>query len=136
MKLNPYLTFDGQCESAINFYADVLDGEIKMLSRFSDMPEGEFEVPESAKNLVMHCTLEFRGNSILASDTIEEHSTGTDFSLSLNAEDNEEGEALFNSLAENGKVIMPFAEVFWGGKFGMLTDQFGVRWMISGPHKP
>ena len=135
MKLNPYLTFDGDCESAMNFYADVLDGKIQMLSRFNDMPDGEFKVPDHAKNLVMHCTLEFRGNTILASDTIEEHSSGTDFSLSINTEDNEEGEAIFNSLAENGKVIMPFAEVFWGGKFGMLTDKFGVRWMVSGPHK-
>ena len=106
MKLNPYLIFDGNCESAINFYADVLDGEIKVLSRFSDMPKGEFQIPKTSENLVMHCTLEFGGNTIFASDAIENFSSGSNFNLSINADNDEEGAAIFNSLAEKGKVVM------------------------------
>ena len=134
MTLNPYLTFNGNCEEALNFYADVLDGEIKMLMRFEETPPDAFKVPPAAKQLIMHATLVCKGNTILASDTIDEEVNGDNISLSIGAEDNEEGIAIFNSLQEGGHVIMPFSDVFWGGKFGMLTDKFGIKWMVSGPH--
>lgn len=133
MKLNPYLTFNGNCEQALKFYADVLDGEITILMRFSETPPGTFKVPETAKNLVMHATLVFKGNTILASDTIEEEVNGDNISMSISVEDNEDSVAVFNSLLEGGQRIMPFSDVFWGGKFGMLIDKFGIKWMVSGP---
>ena len=136
MKLNPYLNFDGNCEEAINFYADVLGGEIKMLMRFSEAPPGEFEAEESWKDKVMHATLEFGdGNTILFSDHVHPgYSQGNNAHMSLNIGEDETAEKVYNSLAEGGIQTMPFAEVFWGGKFGMLTDKFGVHWMVSTSH--
>ena len=133
MKLNPYLAFNGNCEEAINFYKDVLDGEIIIMMRYSEAPPETFPVSEDMKNLVMHCTLVFNGLTILASDNM--HSKpGNNFSLSINTDDEEQAVTLFNSLSENGQIIMPFNNVFWGGKFGMLLDKFGVQWMISTDH--
>ena len=137
MKLNTYLAFKGNCEDAMNFYKDVLDGEFTTFMRFSEAPPGTMEVPESMKNMVMHVTLESRGCTLMASDNIQEHmKVGNNFSLSINLSDDEEASAVFNSLAEGGQVIMPYENAFWGGKFGMLLDKFGVQWMVSSDHKP
>ncbi|RZW57825.1 MAG: VOC family protein [Flavobacteriaceae bacterium] len=138
MKLHPYLTFNGNCEAAMNFYKDVLDGEITIMSRFDEAPPGEFPIPDFAKKLIMHLTLEFRGCTIMASDTTEPNKLkmGSNVTLSINADDADEGVAIFNSLLDGGQAIMPFQEVFWGGQFGMLVDQFGVQWMVSTNHNP
>jgi PhnB protein len=120
----------------MNFYRDVLDGEITMMSRFEDAPQGEFPIPEFTKKLIMHCTLEFRGCSILASDTTEpdKFEIGSNITLSINANDSEQGSAIFSSLLEGGHAIMPFQDVFWGGQFGMLSDKYGIQWMMSTNH--
>lgn len=136
MKLNPYLTFNGNCEEAMNFYRDILDGEITIMSRFEDAPQDEFPIPEFAKKLIMHCTLEFKGCSIMASDTTEpdKFEIGSNITLSINAGDFDEGSGIFSSLLEGGHAIMPFQDVFWGGQFGMLVDKYGVQWMVSTNH--
>lgn len=137
MKLNPYLNFDGNCEDAVHFYADVLGGEIKMLMRFSEMPPQDgCDIDESLKDKVMHATLEFGdGNTMLLSDYGKPgFNAGNNAHMSINVEAEDEAEALFMSLKENGEVTMPFGPVFWGGKFGMLTDKFGIQWMVSSAH--
>ena len=138
MKLNQYLNFNGSCDTAKNLYKDVLNGEITMMSRFTDMPEEVCEVPDDYKQHVMHCTLEFDGNVLMGSDTLEPDKlvAGTNYSLSVSIASEEEAAAVFNSLAEGGHAIMPFEEAFWGGKFGMLIDRFGIQWMVSSEHKP
>ena len=136
MQLNPYLAFNGNCEQAMRFYEDVLGGEIKLMMRFSEAPPEAFPVSEAMKNQIMHCTLEFNGCTLLASDNMQSNH-GNNFSLSINADDEEQAIKIFDSLLEgDGKTIMPFESVFWGGKFGMLVDQFGIQWMISTDHKP
>ena len=138
MQLNSYLTFkEGDCEAAMNFYKDILGGEFTTMMRFEDAPPDAFPVPDNAKKLVMHCTLEFGGCTLMGSDTInsDEISIGNNTSLSINATE-EEAYAIFTGLAENGSILMPFEEVFWGGKFGIINDQFGIRWMVSSDHKP
>ena len=136
MKLNPYLTFNGNCEEAMNFYKDVLDGEITIMSRFEDAPQGEFQIPEFAKNLIMHCTLEFKGCTILASDTTEPDKfvIGSNTTLSINIDNLDEGSAIFYSLLDGGNAVMALQDVFWGGQFGVLTDKFGMQWMIAINH--
>jgi len=136
MKLNPYLNFDGNCEEAINFYADVLAGEIKMLMRYDQMPPDVCEIGDVNKDKVMHATLEFgEGNSILFSDNVNPSFVqGTNAHMSLNIPEEEEAEKVYKSLLEGGKETMPFGPVFWGGKFGMLTDKFGIHWMVSSAH--
>jgi len=136
MKLNPYLNFDGNCEEAINFYADVLAGEIKMLMRYDQMPPDVCEIGGISKDKVMHATLEFgEGNSILFSDNVNPGFVqGNNAHMSLNIPEEEEAEKVFMSLLEGGTETMPFGPVFWGGKFGMLTDKFGTHWMVSSAH--
>ncbi len=133
-QLNPYLTFDGTCDAAIDFYKSILGGEIKMKSTFAEMPPTDgMEIPDSHKDRIMHVHYEFDGCSLLASDSMP----GTPFNqgnhchLSVYLPDKERATNAFNNLAEGGKVTMPFNEVFWGGSFGSLIDKFGVAWMVS-----
>ena len=133
MKLQSYLAFNGNCEEAINFYKDVFDGEIVMMSRFKDMPEDAMCVPDEALDLVMHCTLQFQNCILMASDTVDSKNfkEGNNYSISVSVPNEDEASTIFNSLADKGQIIMPFAPAFWGGKFGMLVDQFGIQWMVS-----
>ncbi|WP_412985830.1 VOC family protein [Pontimicrobium sp. IMCC45349] len=138
MKLQSYLAFNGNCQEAINFYKDVFDAQVTTLMHFKDAPEDVMCVPDEAKNLVMHATLEFQDCLFMMSDTIDEANfvKGNNFSMSINVADVDEALAIFNSLKEGGMEFMPFADAFWGGKFGMLVDKFGVQWMVSSEHKP
>lgn len=137
MQCNTYLTFDGNCEEAMNFYKDILGGEFRVINRFNEMPSDVFDVPEKARDLIMHCTLAFDGCILMGSDTLEteKFTRGTGSTISLNAAE-DEAIAIFNGLGEGGEVVMPFEDAFWGGKFGMITDKFGVQWMVTSEHKP
>lgn len=136
MKAETYITFNGNCEEAMNFYKDVLQGEFTTLMRFGEAPPDIMQIPEDAKNLIMHCTLSFDDCILMASDTIDEnYKKGNNFSVSLGT-DEAKAEKIFNAMAQGGAVTMPFADAFWGGKFGMLTDQFGIQWMLGSDHKP
>jgi PhnB protein len=132
-KMNPYLMFDGNCEAAINFYKDIFDGEIGYFGRFSESPN---EVTDSDKNKIMHVEFKFWGGSILASDHVESagyttKSEGSNIHLSLGFNSEGKMEETFNKLKQGGDVTMNIKEQFWGSKFGMLTDKFGIRWMFS-----
>lgn len=135
MKTNTYLHFNGNCEEAMNYYADVLGGDITMMMQFKDAPEEVCKnIPEFAQELIMHSVLEIGEMAILASDYLNQHeefNQGNNFAISLNAEDEDEALAVFSGLAEDGEVLMPFDDAFWGGKFGMVKDKFGVSWMMS-----
>lgn len=139
MKIHTYLHFDGDCELAMNFYKDVLGGNFSTFMRFEDAPNEVYESPEAVKKLIMHCTLETEGGAlIMASDYVHDKiplQKGNNISVSINI--NEEVEALrvFNGLAKEGTIVMNFDSVFWGGKFGMLIDKFGIHWMVSSEHK-
>lgn len=133
MKLNSYLMFNGNCEEAMNYYKDIFDGEYITFMRYKDGPP-EYS-NSSNENKVMHVTMQFHGCELLASDSMGNTVTnGTNNYLSVSIDDEDEAVAVFNSLADGGKVEMPFEEVFWGGKFGSLVDRFGVQWMISAEH--
>ncbi|MCO4822304.1 MAG: glyoxalase/bleomycin resistance/extradiol dioxygenase family protein [Flavobacteriaceae bacterium] len=134
MKLSPYVAFKGNCEEVIAFYTDVLGGEVKQMMRYKEAPPEAFEVTEAMENLIMHCTIEFRGQTLMVSDNMTPHMTpGNNMSLSINT-DEEAAYTMFHSLLEGGQQIMPFADAFWGGKFGMLIDKFGIQWMFTAGH--
>lgn len=125
--------FDGNCEEAINFYKDCLDGEIIYLGRYSESP---MEVPESHKDRIMHAGMDFWGGSIMASDHMEsagftDNAGGSNVHLSLNFEDADKMDDVFNKLGAGGKITMPLEKTFWGDKFGMLQDKYGFNWMFS-----
>ena len=136
--INTYLRFNGNCEAAFMFYKRVFGGEFQHIGRFSEMPpmKGMPAIPEADKNKVMHVTLPIGGETILmGSDTMAPYNadfkTGNNFSISINAGTKEEGDRLFASLSEQGKVVMSMNQTFWGSYFGMCTDQFGISWMIN-----
>ena len=131
-QLNPYLNFNGQCEEAINFYQSIFGGEIKQKSTFG---EGPSEVPEAMKDKIMHVHYEFDGVTILASDGMgkEAITSGNNVHLSVYLPDADRAATVFEKLSEGGAVTMPFNTVFWGGKFGMAADKFGILWMVSAP---
>ncbi len=133
--INPYLNFNGNAEEAFNFYKSVFGGEFTTVQRFKDTPEAD-KVPEGLQDKIMHISLPLgNGNVLMASDALESmgfHLTiGNNFYLSLDGESEEETTKLFNGLSEGGKVEMPLGKTFWGAFFGMFTDKFGIRWMVS-----
>ena len=129
MKIDPYLTFPGTCEQAMGFYAQVLDGQIVMLTRFGDTPGCEELPPEG----VMHARLVFGDQVLMASDNHPAHPYEgiKGCSISLNVDSPEQATRVFQALGEVGQVQMPLAETYWARSFGMLTDRFGVPWMVN-----
>lgn len=131
MKMNPYLTFNGNCEEAFNTYAKILGGKIEAMLPFEGTPS-EGYVPAEWKNKIMHACLSFGDNKLMASDGPSDRSEKMQgISVALHAEEPVEAERLFNALSEGGKVTMPLEETFWARKFGMLVDRFGTPWMIN-----
>lgn len=132
-QVNPYLTFNGTCEAAFNFYKSVFGGDFPYIGRFKDMPG---DVPEAAKELIMHVSLPISKETILmGSDSSEAFgqttTIGNNFSVSINAESEDEARKLFEGLSAGGKITMPLDKTFWGAFFGMFTDKFGINWMVN-----
>ncbi|HEV3158024.1 MAG TPA: VOC family protein [Candidatus Baltobacteraceae bacterium] len=132
MELNPYLFFEGNCEQALDFYKTVFNGEILSLNRYEGTP-GESQVPPDWKTKIMHASFQSPTFRFMASDGRcgDTPSAGSRISLSLGTRDLAEAERVFNRLAEGGQVDMPLQDTFWGARFGMLVDQFGIKWMIN-----
>ena len=127
--VNPYLAFKGNCKEAMEFYKSIFGGGLELMD-FSSAP---MEVPAEYKSKILHSKLKFADAIIMASDTMPNNpiNIGDNVSISIAAESEEIGAKYFNKLSEGGKVIMPFEDAFWGSKFGMLEDKFGVRWMVD-----
>lgn len=136
--INPYLTFNGNCEDAFNFYRSVFGGEFPYVGRFKDMPpmEGQPPMSEQVGNMIMHVSLPIGDGTILmGSDSSSEwgHATnvGNNFNISINAKSREEADRLYAGLSREGKQTMPMNQTFWGSYFGMLTDKYDIQWMVS-----
>jgi len=130
MKLNPYLHFQGNAEEALNFYATALNGTISSVQRYGDSP---MPSDEDYKQKILHSRLTFDGNLIMISDTFKGQTVSTNGNIQLSVEVENEGEidGVFNNMAEGGTVTMPLQDAFWGARFGMLKDKFGVNWMFN-----
>jgi PhnB protein len=130
MKLNPYLTYPGTCEAALNFYRDALQGEIVSMSYFDST---QMPVPEEYKKKVLHAVLRFGQAMLMASDALPDKplNLGNNVTLSLEFEELADQQARFQALADGGQVTMPLQDTFWGARFGMLTDKFGIQWMMN-----
>jgi PhnB protein len=137
--INTYINFNGNCEEAFTFYKSVFGGEFSAFQRFDEMPDdvpADMQPSESELNKVMHVTLPLKdGYILMGSDYPEMMSDriilGNNFSLSIDADTEEEAHKLFNELSAGGHVIMPMDKTFWGSLYGMLVDKFGVQWMVS-----
>lgn len=135
--VNVYLNFNGNCEEAFNFYKDNFGGEFPYIGRFGEMPqEGGKELPAEMANQIMHVSLPISAETCLMGSDVggewaPSFKQGNNFSISINAASKDEADRLFNGLSAGGTVTMPMADTFWGDYFGMLTDKFGVNWMMS-----
>jgi PhnB protein len=135
--INPYLTFTGNCEEAFNFYRSVFGGKFTYVGRFKEMPaEDGKPLPEELHDLIMHISLPIsKETALMGSDAAEGFGppivVGNNFSISINAPSNKEADRLYNELSARGSASMPMSVTFWGSYFGMLTDKFGINWMIS-----
>ena len=136
--VHTYLTFNGNCEAAFNFYKSVFGGEFEYIGKFKDMPpaEGKPPVSEADADKIMHVSLPIgNGSMLFGSDTSEGFggnvTFGNNFSLSINAENKDEADKLFNGLSSGGDIKMPMADTFWGAYFGMFVDKFGINWMVN-----
>lgn len=130
--LTPYLTFNGNCEQAVNFYKKVFDAEVQIM-HFGDAPANPaFPVPEHARNLVLHAELRKNGHIIRFSDTFQNApvTAGSNISFALSFDTKEETQTTFEALSEGGKVDMPLQETFFSPLYGKITDQFGVMWQV------
>jgi PhnB protein len=134
MQIQPYLFFNGRCEEAIEFYRKALGATVEMMMRFKESPEPmpPDMLQPGFENKVMHATLRIGGAVLMASDG---HGAGAldfkGFSLSIDAPDAAGADRMFNALAEGGTVTMPIGKTFWSPRFGMVTDRFGVGWMVT-----
>ena len=144
MQFAPYLNFDGTCAEAMAFYAQVFGGQITHQMSFADMPPCEDmpPLPEAAKSRIMHSHLQVGAQAIMASDTLpampgqpEVCAGGYDkpqgMWVSIGLDSVAEGQCVFDALAQDGRVTMPFAPTFWSAGFGMVTDRFGTPWMVN-----
>jgi PhnB protein len=136
MQVTPYLSFDGRCEEAIEFYRKAVGAEVKMLMRFKDNPEPPppGAVPPGTENKVMHSELRIGESTVLASDGYCKGQPSFEgFSLSLTAANDGEAERFFAALGKGGKVLQPLIKAFFASRFGIVADPFGVSWMIYVP---
>jgi len=130
MQVQPYLTFDGRCEEALEFYKKALGAEVTMLMRFKESPDPKMCAP-GAGDKVMHSAFTIGESTVMASDgRCTGNPTFQGFALSVNARNGAEAERLFAALAEGGEVQMPLAKTFFSPNFGMVADRFGVSWMV------
>ncbi len=129
--MNPYLLFNGDCESAMKFYEKSLGGKIEAMMTHEGTPMEKMTPPEWRKKII-HARLKLGDKVLMASDCPpDRYVKPQGFSVNLDIKTPAEAERVFNALAENGNVQMPLQQTFWAARFGMVTDRFGTPWMIN-----
>ena len=138
-RVSTYLNFGRNTERAFEFYRSVFGGEFTgPIHRFGQNPTmpGQPPMAEDDKNLVMHVELPILGGHVLMGTDAPESmgftlTRGNNVYLNLEPDTRAETDKLFKALSVNAKVEQPLGEMFWGGYFGSLIDQFGVQWMFN-----
>jgi len=131
--ITPYLTFEGNAAEALAFYTTALGGTVLYNQTFKDSQLAD-NMPEAWKDKVMHAAFQSGDLQLMVSDTPDattKVSSGDQVQLALNFTSEDEIDQVFSRLAADGQVTMALEKTFWGAKFGMVTDKFGVRWMLN-----
>jgi PhnB protein len=133
--VQPYVFFGGRCDEALKFYKKAVGAEVDFLMRYKEspapLPPGA--VPPGFEKKVMHATFHIGDSILMASDGCEEGAKFEGFTLSISVKTKAEATKVFKALSAGGKVEMPLTKTFWSPCFGMLTDKFGLGWMVSVP---
>jgi len=131
MQLNPYLLFNGNCEAAFKFYERVLGGKIEGMLTHAGTP-AEGHVPAEWRDKILHARMTVGDSVLMASDAPPgRYDQPKGFSVSITLKNPADAERIFNALAENGTVHMPFQQTFWSPGFGMCVDRFDIPWMVN-----
>lgn len=131
MKLNPHLNFNGQCAAAFAFYERCLGAKTLFTITYGTSPMAD-QFPAECADQIMHATLQIGDVVVMAADSPPGYyQQPSGFCISLSFDDPAEADRVFNAMAENGTVNMPLQQTFWALRFGMLTDQFGIPWMVN-----
>jgi PhnB protein len=137
--INPYITFNGNCEEAFNFYKSVFGGDFSHIERYKDAPTNS-HLPKCETDKILHIALPISTETtLMGSDTCWETDTefdtdvryGDNISLSISAKSEEEASHIFEALSKEGRVNMPLQKTFWNAYYGMLIDKFNINWMVS-----
>lgn len=141
--VNVYITYDGNCEKAFQFYQSVFGGEFSYMGRFKDMPpmEGMPAVSNEEGEKIMHVSLPISKETVLMGSDVggewgPKIKIGNNFSVSITTDNKEEADRLFGELSDGGKITMPMQSTFWGDYFGTFTDKFEINWMVSFAENP
>lgn len=131
MQLHTYLTFNDCCETALNFYRDALGGEILYIMRAGDSPMAK-DIPQHLHQQIMHARIRLGDQIVMASDRqAGDPAKAQGFHVTITAADTAEAERIYQALQVKSEIHMPLQETFWALRFAMLTDQFGIPWMIN-----
>lgn len=127
--VNPYISFKGNCRQAIEFYKSALQGEVLFIQTVGESPMSDMGPAEN----IMHCSIKVGNSTVMMCDDPRPEGTmnGGNISLAIGLDDPERAKQLFGNLAKDGSILMPLEKTYWAEAFGMVTDQFGVRWMIN-----
>ncbi|MCK9914760.1 VOC family protein [Microbacteriaceae bacterium K1510] len=140
MNVQPYLSFEGRCEEALDFYKKAIGAQVEVMMRFKEAPAGGDKPGESCAgpmpdgNKIMHSSFKVGDTVVMATDGMA--SGKTEFkgiSLALSVKDDAEAQQKFKALSEGGAVLQPLMKTFFSSSFGMVTDKFGVGWMVVVP---
>ncbi len=127
--VNPYIAFKGNCRQAIEFYRNALGAEVLFTQTVGESPMSNMGPAEN----IMHCTIKVGNSTIMMCDDPSPEATTGDgnISLAIGLNDPERAKQLFGNLAKEGSVVMPLDKTYWAEAFGMVTDKFGVKWMVN-----
>lgn len=132
--VNPYIAFKGNCQEAIDFYTSSLGAEVLDSHTYGNSPMSQ----PGAEDKILHCTLKIGESHVMLCDDIRPEAAGNggNISLAIGLNDTDKAKTIFDSLSEGGTVTMPLDKTFWAEAFGMLTDKFGINWMVNcdAPH--
>ena len=131
MQSNPYLNFNGQCEEAFKVYEKCFGGKIESMFRYEGSPVSS-QTPVAWGKKVMHAALRIGTDFIMGADTSpDQYKQPQGFSISISVNGIPEAERIFSELSQSGTIQLPLQRTFWAARFGMLTDRFGIPWMIN-----
>ncbi len=130
MKIQPYITFDGNCQQALNFYQDVFGGKIVNRETYANK---DIDVPEHYRDKLQHAELKSNSFNLMGYDAAPDTpvTNGTTVSMSVNVNDKSEADKVFDKLSSKGKIHSPMQKSSWGEYYGRCSDEYGVTWMIN-----
>ena len=127
--VNPYIAFKGNCREAIELYKSALDAQVLFTQTMGESPMSDMGPAEN----IMHCTIKVGDSTIMMCDDPRPDAAagGGNISLAIGLTDPERAKRLFANLAKDGSIVMPLEKTYWAEAFGMVTDKFGIKWMIN-----